>query len=70
MLPSNGELLLPPISCNLLMRGQVDGSGSASPPTVSLPGAYDSTDPGILINIYQTLTTYDCTCTVQASPSY
>jgi len=30
------------------------GSGSASPATVSLPGAYSATDPGILINIYQT----------------
>jgi len=34
------------------------GTGSVTPSTVSLPGAYSGTDPGILINIYQTLTTY------------
>ena len=34
------------------------GSGSKSPATVSLPGAYKATDPGILINIYQTLSSY------------
>ncbi|KAH7413051.1 putative endo-beta-1,4-glucanase D [Cadophora sp. MPI-SDFR-AT-0126] len=34
------------------------GSGSAKPATVSLPGAYSPNDPGILINIYQTLTSY------------
>ncbi|PVH77685.1 carbohydrate-binding module family 1 protein [Cadophora sp. DSE1049] len=34
------------------------GSGSAKPITVSLPGAYSPNDPGILINIYQTLTSY------------
>ncbi|KAJ6260044.1 hypothetical protein Dda_5690 [Drechslerella dactyloides] len=28
------------------------GGGSASPPTVSFPGAYGQSDPGILINIY------------------
>ncbi|KAG0647413.1 putative endo-beta-1 [Hyphodiscus hymeniophilus] len=36
----------------------VTGGGSASPPTVLLPGAYSANDPGILINIYQTMTTY------------
>jgi len=36
----------------------VGGTGASSPPTVSLPGAYGQSDPGILINIYQTLTTY------------
>ncbi|KAF9002886.1 glycoside hydrolase family 61 protein H [Cyathus striatus] len=36
----------------------VSGSGSAKPPTVKLPGAYSASDPGILINIYQSLTTY------------
>ncbi|PPQ97202.1 hypothetical protein CVT26_000712 [Gymnopilus dilepis] len=36
----------------------VSGSGSAKPPTVKIPGAYKATDPGILINIYTTLTTY------------
>ncbi|KAG9121200.1 hypothetical protein FRC07_002948 [Ceratobasidium sp. 392] len=30
----------------------VTGGGSASPPTVSFPGAYSGTDPGILVNIY------------------
>jgi cellulase len=35
------------------------GSGSATPSTVSLPGAYAQNDPGILINIYSTLTTYE-----------
>ncbi|KAF7790518.1 hypothetical protein EIP86_001474 [Pleurotus ostreatoroseus] len=37
----------------------VGGSGSAAPPTVKFPGAYSAQDPGILINIYQSLTTYD-----------
>lgn len=37
----------------------VTGTGSASPDTVSLPGAYDASDPGILINIYQSLDTYE-----------
>ncbi|KAF3767056.1 family 61 glycoside hydrolase, partial [Cryphonectria parasitica EP155] len=36
----------------------VNGSGTASPATVKLPGAYSASDPGILINIYQTMTTY------------
>lgn len=36
----------------------VTGSGTASPDTVSLPGAYDATDAGILINIYQSMSTY------------
>jgi len=34
------------------------GSGAKSPATVSLPGAYSANDPGILINIYQTLSSY------------
>ncbi|KAL1760529.1 glycoside hydrolase [Schizophyllum commune] len=34
------------------------GSGSASPKTVSFPGAYSGSDPGIKINIYQTLDSY------------
>ncbi|CZS97724.1 related to endoglucanase B [Rhynchosporium agropyri] len=34
------------------------GTASSKPATVSLPGAYSPTDPGILINIYQTLTGY------------
>ncbi|KAI8989016.1 glycosyl hydrolase family 61-domain-containing protein [Trametes punicea] len=36
----------------------VGGSGSANPPTVSFPGAYSATDPGILINIYTQLNSY------------
>lgn len=36
----------------------VTGSGTASPATVKLPGAYAASNPGILINIYQTMTTY------------
>lgn len=30
----------------------VGGSGSVPSDTVSFPGAYSATDPGILINIY------------------
>ncbi|KAI0789781.1 glycosyl hydrolase family 61-domain-containing protein [Abortiporus biennis] len=37
---------------------QVTGGGSTSPATVSFPGAYSGTDPGIKINIYQTLSGY------------
>jgi len=36
----------------------VGGTGAKSPATVSLPGAYSASDPGILINIYQTLSSY------------
>ncbi|TFK37374.1 glycoside hydrolase family 61 protein H [Crucibulum laeve] len=36
----------------------VAGSGSAKPPTVKFPGAYGASDPGILINIYAALSTY------------
>ncbi|KAK4211179.1 glycosyl hydrolase family 61-domain-containing protein [Rhypophila decipiens] len=36
----------------------VSGSGSASPPTVSFPGAYKASDPGILVNIHGTMSTY------------
>ncbi|CAN8102114.1 unnamed protein product [Discula destructiva] len=36
----------------------VAGTGAASPATVKLPGAYAASDPGILINIYQKMTTY------------
>ena len=34
------------------------GTGAKSPATVSLPGAYKSSDPGITINIYQNLPSY------------
>ncbi|KAG6848657.1 hypothetical protein H0H93_015127 [Arthromyces matolae] len=38
---------------------QITGGGSASPATVSFPGAYAGTDPGITINIYYpTVTSY------------
>lgn len=37
----------------------VTGSGTVAPDTVSIPGAYNASDSGILINIYQSLTTYD-----------
>ena len=36
----------------------VSGGGSASPATVKFPGAYAATDPGILVNIYQSMSTY------------
>ncbi|KAG9023912.1 hypothetical protein FRB95_012318 [Tulasnella sp. JGI-2019a] len=36
----------------------VTGGGTATPAGVSLPGAYSSSDPGILINIYQQLNSY------------
>ena len=36
----------------------ISGGGSAQPATVSFPGAYAGSDPGITINIYQTLTNY------------
>ncbi|RAL62075.1 hypothetical protein DID88_002561 [Monilinia fructigena] len=34
------------------------GTGTSAPSLVSFPGAYGQSDPGILINIYTTLTTY------------
>ena len=37
---------------------QITGGGSTQPATVNFPGAYSGTDPGIKINIYQTLTNY------------
>lgn len=36
----------------------VTGSGSASPATVSFPGAYKASDPGILVNIHAAMSTY------------
>jgi len=36
----------------------VTGGGSSSPAGVSFPGAYKATDPGIQINIYQSLSSY------------
>ncbi|KAM3081602.1 hypothetical protein ACMFMG_005054 [Clarireedia jacksonii] len=36
----------------------VTGSGTKTPSGVSFPGAYSASDPGILINIYNTITSY------------
>ncbi|THH28705.1 hypothetical protein EUX98_g5485 [Antrodiella citrinella] len=36
----------------------VTGGGSTTPATVSFPGAYSGTDPGIKINIYEPLSSY------------
>ncbi|KAJ7594891.1 glycosyl hydrolase family 61-domain-containing protein [Mycena floridula] len=36
----------------------VTGGGAASPATVSFPGAYSATDPGILFNLYGSYTSY------------
>lgn len=36
----------------------VTDGGSATPTGVKFPGAYAASDPGILINIYQTPLTY------------
>ncbi|KAL2876986.1 hypothetical protein SGCOL_007820 [Colletotrichum sp. CLE4] len=36
----------------------VTGSGTAKPEGVVFPGAYKATDPGLLINIYNTITSY------------
>jgi len=36
----------------------VSGGGTATPPTVSLPGAYKASDPGILVDIHESMSTY------------
>ncbi|KAG6366008.1 hypothetical protein INS49_000184 [Diaporthe citri] len=36
----------------------VTGSGSASPATIKLPGAYAASDPGILVDIHAKMSTY------------
>ncbi|KFZ15280.1 hypothetical protein V501_02794 [Pseudogymnoascus sp. VKM F-4519 (FW-2642)] len=36
----------------------ISGTGSASPSLIQLPGAYAATDPGIKVDIYQSLATY------------
>lgn len=36
----------------------VTGGGSANPPTVTFPGAYKASDPGILVNIHGSMSTY------------
>ena len=43
------------MSCYAL---KVTGGGGANPSGVSFPGAYSATDPGIMINIYQTPINY------------
>jgi cellulase len=43
-----------PMCANLV----VSGSGSASPEGVSFPGAYSASDPGILVDIYNGISTY------------
>uniref|UniRef100_A0A8H8CGD8 AA9 family lytic polysaccharide monooxygenase n=1 Tax=Psilocybe cubensis TaxID=181762 RepID=A0A8H8CGD8_PSICU len=37
---------------------QITGGGSTSPATVSFPGAYKGSDPGITVNIYNNLKSY------------
>ncbi|KAF6824428.1 endo-beta-1,4-glucanase D 12 [Colletotrichum plurivorum] len=37
---------------------KIESSGSAKPEGVSFPGAYKATDPGLLINIYNTISNY------------
>ncbi|EMD39566.1 glycoside hydrolase family 61 protein [Gelatoporia subvermispora B] len=37
---------------------EITGGGSTQPATVPFPGTYESTDPGITIDIYQTLSSY------------
>ena len=47
--------------CSLIIFSDqltISGSGSATPAGVSFPGAYATSDPGILINIHTTLSTY------------
>lgn len=36
----------------------ITGGGAANPSGVSFPGAYSATDPGILIDIYNPITSY------------
>jgi hypothetical protein len=38
---------------------EITGGGSTAPETVSFPGAYAGSDPGITINIYGELTEYE-----------
>lgn len=41
-----------------LVQLTVTGGGSASPATVNFPGAYKSSDPGILVNIHSAMSSY------------
>ncbi|KAI0796822.1 glycoside hydrolase [Abortiporus biennis] len=36
----------------------ISGGGSANPPKIALPGAYQGSDPGITVNIYNNLQSY------------
>ncbi|KAF9009665.1 glycosyl hydrolase family 61-domain-containing protein [Cyathus striatus] len=53
----------------------ISGGGSTQPATVSFPGAYKGTDPGITINIYSNLASYTIpgpsvfTCSGNSSPA-
>ncbi|KAL3424568.1 endoglucanase ii [Phlyctema vagabunda] len=51
--PSGAQLYMECAQINV-----VGGTGTASPSTVSFPGAYSASDPGILISIYGTLSSY------------
>ena len=51
------KLLCADIQC-LLDQLSVTGGGSASPATVKFPGAYSASDPGILVNIHQSVSGY------------
>ncbi|KAK6344690.1 hypothetical protein TWF718_006649 [Orbilia javanica] len=51
--PPNGAQFY--MSCYQLT---ITGGSGSLPPTVNFPGAYGNSDPGIFINIYQSLSTY------------
>ncbi|KAK6522915.1 hypothetical protein TWF281_002343 [Arthrobotrys megalospora] len=51
--PPNGAQFY--MSCYQLT---ITGGSGSLPPTVNFPGAYSANDPGIFINIYQSLSTY------------
>ncbi|KAK6340120.1 hypothetical protein TWF730_001892 [Orbilia blumenaviensis] len=51
--PPNGAQFY--MSCYQL---SITGGSGSVPPTVNFPGAYGNTDPGIFVNIYQSLSTY------------
>lgn len=47
---------------------EITGGGSTQPATVSFPGAYAGTDPGIKINIYQVRRFHDNQFTLLRNP--
>lgn len=57
---SNYILTIFPFDANASPPDQltVSGGGSASPGTVLIPGMYAATDPGILVDIHASLSTY------------